>query len=80
MTEILELIATSREACSLSVLKVFGEIVSPGLLSFPRPGVTLALDFPFEGESTLHLCEQFDQVVQKNGGRSIQRRMPACPQ
>ena len=68
VTEILELIAESREACSLSVLKVFGEIVSPGLLSFPRPGVTLALDFPFQGESTLHLCEQFDQVVQKHGG------------
>jgi FAD/FMN-containing dehydrogenase len=68
VTEILHLIAESREVCSLSVLKVFGEIESPGLLSFPRPGVTLALDFPFQGESTLLLCEQFDQVVQKHGG------------
>jgi FAD/FMN-containing dehydrogenase len=68
VTEILDLIAESREVCSLSVLKVFGEIESRGLLSFPRPGVTLALDFPFQGESTLHLCEQFDQVVQKYGG------------
>ncbi|HWO39546.1 MAG TPA: hypothetical protein VNO32_63040, partial [Candidatus Acidoferrum sp.] len=68
VTEILDLLADSREACSLSVLKVFGEIESPGLLSFPRPGVTLALDLPFQGESTLHLCEQFDQVVQKHSG------------
>lgn len=68
VTEVLDLIATSREACSLSVLKVFGTIESPGLLSFPRPGVTLTLDFPFLGESTLILCEQFDQVVQKHGG------------
>ena len=68
VTEILDLIAMSREVCSLTVLKVFGAIQSPGLLSFPRPGVTLALDFPFLGESTLILCEQFDQVVQKHGG------------
>lgn len=66
--EILDLIAESREVCSLSILKVFGKIQSPGLLSFPRPGVTVALDFPFQGGSTLLLCEQFDQVVQKHGG------------
>ena len=88
VTEILDLLADSREACSLSVLKVFGEIESPGLLSFPRPGVTLALDFPFQGQSTLQLCAQFDQVVQKYGGavypakdarmsaRSFQRYFP----
>ena len=68
VTEVLDLIAISREVCSLTVLKVFGTIQSPGLLSFPRPGVTLALDFPLLGESTLILCEQFDQVVQKHGG------------
>ena len=68
MMEILDLTAASREVCSLSVLKVFGKIESPGLLSFPRPGVTLTLDFPFHGASTLDLCERFDQVVQKCGG------------
>ena len=68
VTEILDLIVESREVCSLSVLKVFGAIESPGLLSFPRPGVTLALDFPFRGDSTLDLCERFDQVVQKHEG------------
>ena len=68
VTEILDLLAESREVSSLSILKVFGEIESPGLMSFPRPGVTLTLDFPFQGEPTLDLCEQFDQVVQKHGG------------
>ena len=80
VSEILDLIAMSREVCSLTVLKVFGTIRSPGLLSFPRPGVTLALDFPFLGESTLILCEQFDQVVQKYGGAvypAKDARMPA---
>ncbi len=66
--EILTLLANSREVCTLSVLKVFGEVRSPGLLSFPRPGVTLALDFPFQGQSTLDLCEHFDQVVKKSAG------------
>jgi FAD/FMN-containing dehydrogenase len=68
VTEILDLTATSREVCTLSVLKVFGRTQSLGWLSFPRPGVTLTLDFPFQGESTLLLCEQFDQVVRKHGG------------
>lgn len=66
--EVLGLIAQSREVCSLSVLKVFGSVSSPGLLSFPRPGVTLALDFPNQGQSTLDLCERFDEVMKRNGG------------
>lgn len=66
--EILALIAASRETCALSVLKVFGARRSPGLLSFPRPGVTLALDLPFQGVSTLDLCERFDEVVGKKSG------------
>jgi FAD/FMN-containing dehydrogenase len=66
--EILESIVASRADCALSVLKVFGPMRSPGLLSFSRPGVTLALDFPFQGSSTLDLCERFDDVVRNNGG------------
>jgi FAD/FMN-containing dehydrogenase len=66
--EILQLISKSREVCSLSVLKVFGAVPSLGLLSFSRPGVTLAMDFPFQGQATLDLCEQFDRVVGKNAG------------
>jgi FAD/FMN-containing dehydrogenase len=66
--EILQLIVASREGCALSVLKVFGLMSSPGLISFPRPGVTLAMDFPFRGSSTLELCEWFDDVVKQNGG------------
>jgi FAD/FMN-containing dehydrogenase len=68
VAEILDLIERSREVCSLSVLKVFGQVESYGLLSFPRAGVTLALDFPFQGESTLILCARFDEVVEKHRG------------
>ncbi len=68
LIEILELIEKSRECCALAVLKVFGQIPSPGMMSFPRPGVTLTLDFPFMGRRTLDLCEKFDQVIQREGG------------
>lgn len=66
--EILEIIVASRAACALSVLKIFGSVRSPGMMSFARPGVTLALDFPFRGTPTLDLCERFDGVVRENGG------------
>jgi FAD/FMN-containing dehydrogenase len=52
----------------LGVLKVFGEHRSPGLLSFPRPGITLALDLCHRGESTLRLLDDFDKIVGSVGG------------
>ena len=52
----------------LTVLKIFGDIPSPGMMSFPRPGITLNLDFPFEGERTLALCERLDAVVRSARG------------
>nr|WP_290667783.1 FAD-binding oxidoreductase [Ardenticatena sp.] len=68
MRELLTLIARSGRASFLAVFKEFGEVASPGMLSFPRKGVTLALDFPFEGEATLRLCEQMDAIVREAGG------------
>ena len=52
----------------LAVLKRFGEQASGGLLSFPRPGVTLALDFPNRGQKTLALLESLDEVTRQAGG------------
>jgi FAD/FMN-containing dehydrogenase len=61
--EILTTIAESGAGSFLGVIKQFGEISSPGLLSFPRPGLTLALDFPFRGDRTLRLFDHLDRIV-----------------
>ena len=68
LDEMLETIAVSGSGSFLAVLKMFGEQTSPGLLSFVRPGVTLALDFPNAGGPTLRLLESLDAITRKAGG------------
>ncbi|MCZ6671564.1 MAG: FAD-binding oxidoreductase [Verrucomicrobia bacterium] len=68
MEAILRIIAASKQGSFLSVIKTFGKKVSPGMLSFPKPGITLALDFPNRGESTLKLFDELDTVVAAAGG------------
>jgi FAD/FMN-containing dehydrogenase len=57
------------EGSFLAVLKTFGNRSSQGLIGFPAPGVTLALDFPNKGEETLRLFARLDEIVKKAGGR-----------
>ncbi|MGB3502297.1 MAG: FAD-binding oxidoreductase [Mesorhizobium sp.] len=52
----------------LTVLKKFGDVASPGLISFPRPGFTLTLDFPNRGRSTLDLLARLDAIAVDAGG------------
>lgn len=67
LTEVLQ--RGSRAVPSfLTVLKTFGDVPSPGLLSFPRPGVTLVLDFANHGERTWKLIEDLDRLVRQAGG------------
>jgi FAD/FMN-containing dehydrogenase len=61
-------VSASGEGCFLAVLKAFGEIPSRGLLSFPRPGLTLALDLPMRGKRTLALLDSLDELVLASGG------------
>jgi FAD/FMN-containing dehydrogenase len=56
-------VAESGEGSFLSVLKTFGDVPSPGMLSFPRPGVTFALDFAMKGAATLALLERLEAIV-----------------
>jgi FAD/FMN-containing dehydrogenase len=69
LRSLLERIAVKGEASFLAVLKVFGDLPSPGMLSFPRPGVTLALDFPNRGARTFELLNVLDDIVAGCGGR-----------
>jgi len=66
---LLEAIARSGQGSFLAVLKTFGPLISPGMLSFPREGVTLALDFSNRGAETLALFDALDKIVHSAGGR-----------
>lgn len=60
---LLERVSASSEVAGLGVLKRFGARRSPGLLSFPRPGLTLAVDLAFRGRTTLQLLDELDALV-----------------
>jgi FAD/FMN-containing dehydrogenase len=65
----LQTIAAAGEGSFLAVLKTFGERQSVGMMSFPMPGVTLALDFPNKGTKTQSLLRSLDDIVRSAGGR-----------
>lgn len=65
---ILKQTAATGEGSFLVVLKAFGDKEKPGLLSFPRDGITLALDFPNTGTNLLRLLDRFDDAVAEAGG------------
>ncbi len=62
-------VAKSGLSSFLTVLKTFGDIESPGMLSFPQPGVTMAIDFRMEGNKTLSTCRILDVIIRAAGGR-----------
>jgi len=71
-TVIPRMLAASRaagQASFLTVLKRFGTVASPGILSFPRPGYTLTMDFSHRGKITLDLLATLDRLTIEAGGR-----------
>lgn len=68
-SEMLRQISAAGQGSFLAVLKNFGNIASPGLLSFPQIGTSLALDFPNLGPATLNLLGRLDDIVREAGGR-----------
>ncbi|WP_186405473.1 FAD-binding oxidoreductase [Candidatus Accumulibacter aalborgensis] len=68
LCEVLDRIACSGQGSFLAVLKSFGNLPAQGMLSFPRPGVTLALDFPNRGAKTSRLLDALDDVIRQAGG------------
>lgn len=69
MKEMLGEIVRSGQASFLAVLKEFGNIDSPGMMSFPQPGATLALDFAHRGDSTIRLLKTLEDITDRSGGR-----------
>ena len=69
LVEILKSITKSGLASFLAVLKVFGDVPSPGMMSFPKPGITLALDFPIRHEATFDLLERLAAITLEHKGR-----------
>jgi len=69
VAELLKEIARSGQGSPLGVLKDFGNAASAGMLSFPQPGTTLALDFGNKGEDTLALMARLDRIVLEGRGR-----------
>jgi FAD/FMN-containing dehydrogenase len=66
---ILREVAKSGLASFLAVLKAFGDVPSPGLMSFPQPGITLALDFPIKPDVSFPLFERLADMTLEFGGR-----------
>ncbi|MGH9375835.1 MAG: FAD-binding protein [Terriglobia bacterium] len=67
LTAILYRLSSTRRASFLAVLKRFGA-GNEGLLSFPMPGYTLAMDIPYDSGLSSFLHE-LDDTVMAYGGR-----------
>jgi hypothetical protein len=75
----LDSISRSGEGSFLAVLKTFGNRPSVGMMSFPMPGVTLALDFPNKGTKTQSLLRSLDDIVRSAGGRIYAAKDASMP-
>lgn len=66
---LLDAIKKSKRKTSLMVIKSFSDMQSPGLLSFPKEGMTLAMDFANPDNELLALLDQLDDIVISFKGR-----------
>lgn len=66
---LLQAISAEGRGSFLAVLKRCGDMTSPGLLSFPLEGVSLALDFPQHDAANVRLFQRLDAILRESGGR-----------
>jgi decaprenylphospho-beta-D-ribofuranose 2-oxidase len=64
---VLERLSSERRPAFLAVLKRFGP--GHGMLSFPEPGWTLAVDLPAGDPTLTAVLDEFDAAVTDAGGR-----------
>lgn len=67
LVRMLELLSEQKRASFLAVLKCFGPS-NPGLLSYPMPGYTLALDIPNKS-GIEDFTKELDRILLDHGGR-----------
>lgn len=68
LKKIINKIANSGFSSFLTVLKTFGKTNSSGLLSFPKEGVTMAIDFRIDNK-VFGLLVELDKIIVDCGGR-----------
>lgn len=68
-TRLLKAITASGLGSFLAVIKIFGDVRSPGMMSFPAPGPMIALDFPVRGERSFDLTERLADITAEYGGK-----------
>ena len=88
---VFEILTRNEGASPVAVVKDFGD-EGRGLLSFPRRGITISLDFPMRGAATQRLVDLLNDEVAAAGGRiylakdaltrpehfrAMERRLPA---
>ena len=66
---VLEAIGSSGRGSFLTVVKRCGDVASPGLMSFPLPGISVAVDFAQHEELARSLFPRLDAVVREAQGR-----------
>lgn len=66
LIEIMNRISNAGMGSFLAVLKIFGK--QDSLISFPKEGYTLALDFPVR-KGLMEFLDELDKIVLKYGGR-----------
>jgi FAD/FMN-containing dehydrogenase len=69
ITAMIEETHRARHGSFLTVLKLFADRPKAGLMSFPRAGATLTLDFPYLGQRTDALLDRLDALTMSCGGR-----------
>ena len=69
LRQLLDTIQRAGQGSFLAVLKMHGPETSPGVMSFCREGVSLALDFANRGRKTRTLLARLDEIVAAHGGR-----------
>jgi len=67
--EIVGRITRSQLGSFLTVIKTFGAVPSPGMMSFPQEGITMTFDFPAKQRRVFPMLDDLDGLVAESGGR-----------